>query len=977
MTDVSEVLANALNDRQRAAATETAAETVTLACAGSGKSRTLAYRIAWLIADQGADPTGIVAFTFTEKAADSIKLRVADALQRCGLDVNLLGRMYIGTIHSFCQYLLGQVDAAYRQHDVLDDNKLKLFLMEKYGMLGLHRFRQRFSNSYFKTIQGIYEAWLLLNEEQLKIDDIAEHEVELAECLRDLREAMLESRFIDFSLMQRLAVEELSGNSPAVEVAAEPIQHLLVDEYQDINPIQDALIQQLHERSETLFVVGDDDQSIYGWRGADVSRIQTFTDRYPDAATHTLSVNYRSTPLIVRTADHFAHQELGAARIIKNPEAPETDQPNEFRTLWFDTRDDEADWVVAKINELLGTAYRESDGTVRGLTPADFAILMRSTRQPEPNNHPPRHVAYTARLTQSNIPYSLEAGGGLFDRPHVQVMRAAFDLLREGQPTRDDVQAFVDESAGDVFPNTDFTKLTRVFTSWGRDIHAPVVGGARRRIYPQNLVFELLEAFGAAQSNLDEAVWQDLGVFSRIIQDVESVYPSVDSTSRFQSILNFLNVVAEAGYDTSSSEVLQRPDAVTVSTVHKMKGLEFPVVFVVDVENNRFPGRRKSYRGIVPEAVLAGALERGAYQGTREEEARLFYTAITRAERFLYVTGSAMGPGWKRAFRSSSFVAHLQDDAIISEPDTPTDGLLPAPQARRLDAANLPTSFSDIRYYLRCPKDYQYRKLFGFSPAIPDLFGFGMTVHAAIGKLHQEFSEAPPTTDDAVAIASNLFHLKHVIPSRDPEGRPGPYERAKNRARELVVDYADRFSDDFRHRRQVEARFEIPIEDAVVSGAIDLMLKEDEAGNIIDACVIDFKTMEGGADPQNALDLEWTELSLQVQLYAAAARDVLGAAVEAGYVHLLKDGQRVQVPTSDEAIGAALQTIEWAVGRIIHEDFPMRPEKTKCEACDFFKLCPRQPESFATDTIAPEIHVPGQALKSAVAAFREFDPEYE
>ena len=882
--------------------------------------------------------------------------------------------MYIGTIHSYCQYVLGRIDARYRQFDVLDGNRLKLYLVDKFWTeLGAHRFRARFGNRYFTTINKLHDAWLLFNEDLLDVAAIREHDEELGEFIASLYDRLLADHFIDFSLMQRLVVEALEGGDPGAAEAVHELQHLLVDEYQDINPVQDALISLLRARSQTLFVVGDDDQSIYGWRGADVGRIQTFTNRYPGAAQHTLSLNYRSTPLVVRVADGFAHAELGAQRIEKYPGAQETDQPHEFRNLWFDTRDDEATWIVDKIRELLGTGFRESDGTIRGLTPADFAILMRSTRTAEPDGATPRHAPYTDHLQAAGIDFTLEAGGGLFERPHVQALRAAFALLREGQPTRAEVQGFVDNEVRPLFPTVNFGLVARVFTQWGREIHAPVVQGTpRRRVYPQNLVFELLEAFGARDTNLSDATWQDLGVFSRIIQDVEAVFPSVDSTGRFNSILNFLAVVAERGYDTSSSELVTQPDAVTVSTVHKMKGLEFPVVFIADVENQRFPGRRRGYEGLMPPAVIAPALARGSYQSTREEDARLFYTAMTRAERYLYITGCALGPGWARTRGRSSFVGHLTDEEIGTDPAAPSPVGNPTPPARRVDGSNLPTSFSDIKYYFRCPRDYQFRKVYGFSPAVPDLFGFGMTVHAAVGKLHQMHRNEPPTREQADAVADDMFHLKHVQQSGDPENRPGPYERAKTRARELVSDYAEQFGDDFRQRRQVEARFEIPVQQAVVAGAIDLMIEEDTAGNIIDACVIDFKTMEGGEAPEENQNLEWTDLALQVQLYAKAARDVLGNLIEQGHVHLLKDGQRVEVPIDEQAVDAAIGSVEWAVGRVLSNDFPMRPSPAKCAACDFRQICPKIPQQFHVDGAPPAIHVPGGDSRM-VPAFSDFE----
>ena len=177
----------------------------------------------------------------------------------------------------------------------------------------------------------------------------------------------------------------------------------------------------------------------------------------------------------------------------------------------------------------------------------------------------------------------------------------------------------------------------------------------------------------------------------------------------------------------------------------------------------------------------------------------------------------------------------------------------------------------------------------------------------------------------------------------------------------MAKEYVSLYGGDFERERQVEAVFEIPATNCVISGSIDLLLHEDEEGNLLRAEIIDFKTMEGGEQPEENVDLDWTELSLQVQLYARAADQVLGQNARTGNVHLLKDNQRVEVPISQEALDSALANIEWAVRGILSSDFPMRPHPDKCEKCDFRMICPRTPEDF-TELITPppELHLPGQ-----------------
>jgi DNA helicase-2/ATP-dependent DNA helicase PcrA len=159
---------------------------------------------------------------------------------------------------------------------------------------------------------------------------------------------------------------------------------------------------------------------------------------------------------------------------------------------------------------------------------------------------------------------------------------------------------------------------------------------------------------------------------------------------------------------------------------------------------------------------------------------------------------------------------------------------------------------------------------------------------------------------------------------------------------------------------------------AVISGAIDLMIERDSNGEITDACVIDFKTIAGGEDPHSSDILDWENLALQVQLYARAAKDVLGKVASAGFIHLLKDNQRIEIPVDQRSLDAAVNNLEWAAKGIITEDFPMRPHPEKCRSCDFQKICAQKPERFRTDTIPLPLNIPKNATLM-VGAFSLFN----
>lgn len=953
-----------LTQEQYDAIVDESSEVLCLACAGSGKSRTLAFRIARLISE-GALPENIVAFTFTEKAADSIKRRVAEALEKCGLSVQLVGGMFIGTIHAYCQNLLGEMDAKYRQYEVLDENRLKLFLLSRYFDLGLRELREARRSALFGTISEVSNAWKIANDELLDLSEIEREYPLLGLCLKNIDARLHRDQYIDFSLMIRLVVENLRADRAELNHALRNVKHLMVDEYQDVNPSQEALISGIYRRIETLFVVGDDDQSIYAWRGADVRNIIEFDTRYPSCSKHTLSTNFRSTEAIVSASNRFIQLELGPSRIDKTPSSHSDGNVRHFGNFWFNSRAEEADWVAGRIETLIGTKYSDG-GEERGLTKSDFAILFRSVQ----GGDPPYHRDFTTALATKGLQYIIEAEGSVFERPHTQVIRDAMELLRDAGVPRSIVTTFFNDSVLPVFPNADLNEFISIITDWNNQIHRPI-GGARRKVYPQKLVHELLAAFRVATTPFEneDQVMRDLGVFSSIILDVEKVFISIDTSGRYQTILNFLQKVAESGYNTTDVELMTRPDAVTISTVHKMKGLEFPVVFIVDAVRQRFPVANSSYRGWLPATLMRDAISRGLYQTDNSSEARLFYTAITRAERFLYITGGADHPGLVRPKQPSAYkirLQNLQNPEILTDhasmPDRET-----APEKMRIDEESMPTSFTEIKDYLECPMKYKFRKIYGFSPAVPELFGFGLTTHTAINKLHQLYEDSAPTRRQAEEVTQDVFHLKHVFKS-DREDAHGPYENARDAAKRIVGQYAENFPADFTQTRTVEQKFEIKAGKALITGSIDLLLKEDPPGNILEAKVIDFKSMDYPDEVES--DFFWINLSLQVQLYAYAASTVLGENAKTGAVHLLKERNiarnRVDIPISDRAINAAISNIEWGVDRILERDFPMRPSAVKCPACDFRQVCPKRRQEFRSQIVPPALSVPRDGAPSTI-----------
>lgn len=956
-----EILHANLTDAQYDAVIDDAQYVLCLACAGSGKSRTLAYKIAYLIF-KGEAPDSIIAFTFTEKAAESIKRRVAEALHKFGISENDIGTMFIGTLDSFCKKLLGDINARYRQYDILDKNRLILYVMSRLRKLGLSN-----GAGYFKRINSLTDAWQTMNNENISLEDIREYNKELFSQLINLSESLNSDGYMDFSFAISLAIQELKKINQKEGSYVEKFKYLFVDEYQDINPMQEEFIKTLSGFLDMLFVVGDDDQSIYGWRGANVQNILTFEDRYPNVKVHKLLVNFRSNKTIVETANRFIQKTIPFERFPKEIKYHQDGNIQDLRRLWFDTREDETKWVAQRIQSLIGTTYVEynpdgSEKSRRGLTYSDFAVLIRGIHNQNGEN---RDVQFVNAMRELDIPVKTSGEGGIFDRPYAQCILEIMELLRDGNGVnRVDGEKCFKYSVLPVFPDADKSKYFSVLQEWYTNIYMSS-SSARRKVYPQNYLHQLIDALNLRTLS-DETALRDLGLFSGIIKDIEQTYVSIDSEWRYREMLNFLGNIAQ-NYELESIDYISKIDAVNVSTIHKVKGLEYPVVFVVDLVTQRFPGRNGSYNGVLSDKLMENAISRGAYGNRMEDEARLFYTAITRAERILYMTGSKLQPDLKKEKKPSVFIANLihenmREDLLLDELDQKMDPM------RRFDDNELPTDFSSVKSYLICPFMYKLQTIYGYDAAVPELFGFGQTTHTILERLHQKYKDRVPSEQEIFDMVEDTFMLKHVFPSNDPVNRPGSYEKAKNLVHKIMKAYVDEYSSDFCRIRQDEARFELSVDDALITGSIDLLLKEDESKDIKSAEVIDFKSMEV---PDELEDFDWREMSVQVQLYSRAAKDVIGQNAETGYVHTLKNNKRIEIPVDKKSVDNAINAIEWAVKGIIQDDFPMRACASNCNQCDYKAFCKQKRESFKRNDVPPTVNTPvGVKIN---AAFEERD----
>jgi len=631
-----------LNPEQRAAVTQTSGPVLVLAGAGSGKTRVITVRIAYLISN-GVLPEKILAMTFTNKAAAEMRERLGKLVGK-----KKASSVIASTFHSFCLRTLREYAAeiGYPEGFTIADSSDQLAIL-KLSLRELHIPEARIKVPELQSRISLAKNRLDTPESFLARPGDTKHEL-VGRVWEKYRDVLRRSRRLDFDALPTETLRLLKEKKAVrLELQARH-RYLLVDEYQDTNGVQFEIVRHLVGPEKHLCVVGDDDQSIYGWRGADVSKILGFDKSFPGAKVVKLETNYRSTAQI-----------LGAAnRVIKN-------NPNRhdkaLRSAIGDgeplmavtMRDEsvEAEKVVAEIKHLVSQGHSYSD----------FAILFRTAVQPRP---------FEAELRMKEVPYVLVGGMSFFDRKEVRDVLA---YLRVVANPRDEASLLRIVNAPPR--GVGKTTLDRVLEfATGEGISVAEAFDRAHEIPKVNM--KAVEAVQGLRARLREVhrlhpKGEDLVELSRRVveevayrDEVRRLYPeddefekrwaAVDEVFNFAEnyvarrkrpgLLGFLNELSLSASESDSAEDAARRQAVTLMTLHSSKGLEYPRVYLVGLEE-----------GVLPH-------QRAAAEDGVEEERRLAYVGITRAQQALTLSWCAerARAGQKVARHPSRFLLEVQ-----------------------------------------------------------------------------------------------------------------------------------------------------------------------------------------------------------------------------------------------------------------------------------------------------------------------------
>lgn len=882
-----------------------------IASAGSGKTEVVSQRVAALLTD-GSPAASIVAFTFTERAAEELKNRIAArVVERLGRNaLDQLAGLFVGTIHAYCFRLLQQHVPRYETYDVLDDNQLTAFLAREANRLKIRALDTR--NRLFASIAAFLNSVDVVENELLDSDAVRDP---FGTVLRDYYATLDRYRLLTYGQQIVRAVSELERPEIASLIHAE-LHHLIVDEYQDVNPAQERLIELLTSPRVELCVVGDDDQAVYQWRGSDVSNIVGFADRYPAAETFEITTNRRSRPQIIEVANQFARSIPD--RIDKTMQPfRETAGAQPEVVLWHaDAELEEAGWIaehVLKLNDS-GVPFR------------DIAVLVRGS------------VAYARLMEQFatfGIPVQPAGRTGLFEQPEAVVLGRTIAWMT-------DIEWRAQYEQGRLVSETDLLDEYEHIFQLSRPDHARLKGFLRdwRNLVPKtgrraDLVGELyllLDALGVRSWDLSDPLQVNrlgtLARFSALLADYESVRrrarPDADVAGEqvggqdrgdwyYKNLAVHIVNYAQGAYEGFDGEPDFDLDAVDLTTVHRAKGLEWPAVFVPSMTAKRFPSSKTGQRRdwLVPRE----AFNASRYEGSDGDERRLFYVALTRGRDWLSVSRHARPK--KQTVQQSSYYAEL-----ISHEVAPNAVALPRVEPRTSeDDEPIAITYSELATFLDCGMAFRLRNLLGFQPRLAQELGYGKAVHHVLRTVAEQTRDTGviPTASEIQGILDTSFFL--------PSANKPAHRQLKVAAQRLVTSYATDHGDDLHRIWETERPFELHLAGITVSGRADVILDEED-GVPTALAILDYKTSTHG---------EHDEHALQLQVYAnAGLRE--GLDVRAGYVHDLRAGARESVDVGPKGIAAGEAIVTEAAGKLRLRDYAPNPG-SRCRTCEVRTVC--------------------------------------
>jgi len=948
-TPSTSIILEGLNSKQREAVTHVAGPVLVIAGPGSGKTHTLVRRTLYLIEQNLAKPEEIVLCTFTEKAALELRDRVRNEAAKLGITNDMSG-LIVGTIHGIANEFLDK----YRDKTplgnnfvVLDDLTKSLFMNDNLedlvnGFASERDFagRQTFFdkwNSKWSAIKGLQGYFSRIAEEMIDVDSLKKVDSELVASIaiayETYKSLLLEKNSVDFEHLQ-IFFYELLANTTEGKRVLESVKYVMVDEYQDTNYVQEQLVFKLASQTSNICVVGDEDQSLYRFRGATVRNILEFPSRFANCHEIVLNVNYRSHKKIVKAYDDYMknHKWTDSSRrcfrfdktIIADPDGDFPDYPAVVRVSG-ESKEDQSENLADLVKHLL------DHGIVKDAN--QVALLLHSVR----TEHSSTYIdALSARGIKSFCPRAR----AFFDLEEVRLvvgtLARIFDYVGDNRGTAygtvRDLHTYVDscleslESA--CVMNQDLRQMILTFKSEISELRASQTLDRRVADY----VYEVLAVSPFKEMVGDANRSRSLATLSKLLVTFQQFYDFTVITSknivplRRNLFPSYLRLLYEGGINEYEDPDQPFPKGhVPIMTIHQSKGLEFPVTIVGSL-NSSLPSGKELDKNLGP--LYHRPPFEPAELVTGFDRMRLHYVAYSRAEKILVLTADKSAklqdwhlPIWDQAADWTSNVRKQVDtQSWDAKPKLPP---------------KKPYSFTgDVKAYETCPRQYQLYRLFEFEPSRAVLIAFGLLVHQTIEDIHTRTLEGRGAEVTEEYINNRFeFNFRHLMARATRKMG----EEQKSAARDHVLNYWRQNQAVIARVQETEVDVSLEKDDYILHGAIDLVL--GDTGSLE---VFDFKAQVRPSDDQKVmLDSYYKQLCI----YAHILEKRKG--ITPSKLHIYWTGEsdkKNALMTFDfrrEDVDQAAEHFDEVVKAIRAEKFAVveAPEEKVCNECDFKPYC--------------------------------------
>ena len=895
-----------ISDDQKIAINSDSKYTRIIAGAGAGKTETLARKILYYLIYKKIPPSSIVAFTFTEKAAQSMKSRIHQRLLELGESELLrkFGEMYVGTIHGYCSRLLQDI-YGFSNYSVLDENQHMAFLIREGYDIGLNKAEYDKYGSYLMRCKVFLSTLSVYYSELIDLNSLPNEDEHFKIMLKRYESSLQEHHKLTFDTLITTSILKIQENKSPLN----NLKCLIIDEFQDINKAQFVLIKLMSQNAEVT-IVGDPRQSIYQWRGGNPEFFEDFTKEFDGVHTYEINENRRSPEEIVRMSNRISKNFSDVN--FSDMTWKRKDQ-GLIGKINFLNADQEAKEIASEISFLVKNQH---------VPYSNFSILLRSIR----TSADPLINAFKT----NNIPYVIGGKVGLFKRDEAQALGMLITWLLNngywqldaygrqtirGENLRNEA---LSKWKGVVQYNLVDTDVKNELEWWRKKVLSSIPSD---NYGYKDVLHELLNILGYKKLNqndvLDAVIMANVGSFSNILGDFETSFRLGGKRRGFANELihlcNFLNGYALISYDEQAYEEEEGLNAVSIITIHQSKGLQWPIVFLPSMINSRFPSRRTTK----PESIWMidpSSISNDGYFEKKDSELRLFYVAISRAMNAVVL---------------SYFDKHTKQSAKPSEYfDLIDDFCKPVKELRDLNLSEFTTQVNDLPDviesfpvkelidYEMCPYHYRLSKKWGYIQGVNTFMGYGDALHNILQQTSKKIKNDGQKYDIALEEASKDFYL----PYASSEFRDKLLKNVKHELTEFVIKNGEYLE----NVQETEMRIEFPAKHATIIGKVDVILRSD-----IGLEVRDYKSAD------TVMKREFSEL--QVRLYAKGLRD-LGWDIIKGSVANLKNNELEEVTVSQEHLKEAMERAEGIIEKIRAHIYQPNPGDF-CLICEYRTIC--------------------------------------